>query len=221
MKRKGKEAFVAFEHMSAMELWEHNRLEYASVNPISRYLYDTFYRDLKVLLLPNVTGGARMLEVGCGCGESSLRIHAMLSEARPDVHFEASEFDSRFVEVIGTMEYPFRVTQESVYEMNRASGSLDMVLLLEVLEHLENPEKAISELFRVSKQYVVISVPNEPIWRMANMARGKYLGQWGNTPGHINHFNETSLRELVRPYGKVKAVRKPFPWLMMLFEKNG
>jgi hypothetical protein len=30
-------------------------------------------------------------------------------------------------------------------------------------------------------------VPREPIWRIGNMARGRYLGDLGNTPGHIQH----------------------------------
>lgn len=219
MKINSVKKFVGFENMSANELWEYNRLEYASINPISQFLYNSFYSKLNSLIYPNLFGGEKILEVGCGCGESSLRIHSMLSKIKPCVYFEASDFDRRYVEVINSMNFPFSVKQENVYEMDRETNSINMVFLLEVLEHLEKPEKAISELFRVSKQYVIISVPNEPLWRMANLARGKYIGQWGNTPGHINHFNEKSLRELVAPYGKMKAVHKPFPWLMILFEK--
>jgi 2-polyprenyl-3-methyl-5-hydroxy-6-metoxy-1,4-benzoquinol methylase len=220
MSSKNSRTFVAFEEMTAKELWEHNRLEYASVNPIVRVLYDAFYHQIENIITSIANPKDHVLEVGCGCAESSLRIHAMLQKADPSIQFEASEFDERFVEVIGTLNYPFAVMQESVYEMKRADDSIEHVFFLEVLEHLEHPELAVSELFRVAQKHVIISVPNEPIWRMANMARGKYLGQWGNTPGHINHYNETELRKLISPYGRVVKMYKPFPWLMMLCEKR-
>jgi len=211
--------FVGFEEMTTDELWEYNKLEYESQNPISKILYANFYKKIDIIIRKYIEERFSVLEVGCGAAESSLRIHFTLSNLKPKVPFEASEYDIRYVEKINSLNYPFKVTHETVYNLKRDNGAFDLIFLLEVLEHLEFPEKAVEELFRVSSKYVVISVPNEPIWRMANMARFQYLKDFGNTPGHINHYNEKKLAKIIKPYGKVIKVFKPFPWLIMLAEK--
>lgn len=212
--------FLSFDEMTAQELFDHNKREYDSNNPIALYLYKIFYRKIYSLMDEIIFDDIKTLEVGCGCGESSLRIHKHLRKSSNKFHFEASEYDKRFVSIIDQLDYPFEVNQENIYEMNRKDSSFNLIFLLEVLEHLENPEKAIEELFRVTDKYVIISVPNEPIWRIANMARLKYLKSFGNTPGHINHYNLNSLTKLVEPYGKVINSYKPFPWLIILVEKH-
>ena len=51
---------------------------------------------------------------------------------------------------------------------------------------------------------------------MLNMARGEYLRNLGNTPGHIQHWSSASFLELLRKTVKVVEVRKPLPWTMVL-----
>ena len=211
--------FVGFEEMSVDDFWEFYRLEYTSTNPISQKLYANFYKKINFIVENFAKPKFKLLEVGCGAAESSLKINKMLSNLDFETHFEASEYDKRFVDKIETLNYPFQVTHETVYDLKREDSEFDVIFLLEVLEHLEFPEKAIQGLFRVSSKYVVISVPNEPIWRIANMARFQYLKYFGNTPGHINHYNEKKLAKIIKPYGKVIKVFKPFPWLIMLVEK--
>lgn len=117
-----------------------------------------------------------------------------------------------------SLNVPFIVKQESVYALDRADGSFDHIIMLEVLEHLEFPEKALSELFRVAKKSVLLSVPHEPFWCSANFVRGKYWSSWGNTPGHINHWTFFSLKRLLSKYGKIKVLSTPFPWLVVEVE---
>jgi ubiquinone/menaquinone biosynthesis C-methylase UbiE len=211
--------FVGFENMTAEELFDYNRLEYANSNGAVAYLIRNFYKQLHQIIKPELTRINTVLEIGCGCGESSLRIQSILNKQNHKIDFEASDYDTRFVEQLIKRKYPFSVIQESVYEMKRRDNEFDLVFFLEVLEHLEEPEQAIKELFRVSKKHVLISVPNEPIWRLANMARGKYLKDFGNTPGHLNHYNSNQLIKLVKSWGKPVRRASPFPWTMVLFEK--
>jgi len=211
-----KKAFVDFKELSAKELWDYNILEYESQNFISKYLYNNFYKNIKSVITRYVSPGNNLLEIGCGAAESSKRIYSFLNGC----HFEASEFDNRYVSIIKQKKFPFLVTQESVYTLNRQNNEFDIIFLLEVLEHLEEPENAIKELFRVSNKYVVISVPNEPIWRIANMIRGKYLKNFGNTPGHINHFSSRTLKKLIAPFSADIKIYKPFPWLIAVAKTN-
>ena len=61
-----------------------------------------------------------------------------------------------------------------------------------------------------------MSVPREPVWRMLNMARGAYVRDLGNTPGHINHFSKRSFARVVARHGEIVEMRSPFPWTMAL-----
>jgi hypothetical protein len=47
------------------------------------------------------------------------------------------------------------------------------------------------------------------------MARGRYLRQLGNTPGHVNHWTRRSFRSFVATRFDVEAVRSPLPWTML------
>jgi hypothetical protein len=50
------------------------------------------------------------------------------------------------------------------------------------------------------------------MWRLGNLARGRYVGDLGNTPGHIQHFSRAAFSRLVDHHLDVIAVRRPFPW---------
>ena len=53
--------------------------------------------------------------------------------------------------------------------------SFDLVLAIEVLEHVPTPDHALSELSRVCSGTFVASVPFEPIWRAGNVVRRRYV----------------------------------------------
>lgn len=85
-----------------------------------------------------------------------------------------------------------------------------------MLEHLERPEDALRILREVAKGWVILSVPREPLWRIMNMARGKYLGDLGNTPGHVQHWSHRGFVEMVSRHLEIVSVRLPMPWTMLL-----
>ncbi|MBO7634213.1 MAG: hypothetical protein J6S72_07510, partial [Lachnospiraceae bacterium] len=84
----------------------------------------------------------------------------------------------------------------------------------------EHPAKALKELERVSAKYILVTVPNEPLWRILNMVRGAYLKDFGNTPGHIQHWNKRQFIKMIRANTKLRIVKfqKALPWLQMLLE---
>lgn len=102
-----------------------------------------------------------------------------------------------------------------------ADGELDMAASVEVLEHLGEPERALSELSRVARRHLLVSVPREPIWRAANLARGAHVRSLGNTPGHVNHWSGRGFASLLGPFGTVEAVSSPFPWTVLLVRLHG
>ena len=49
----------------------------------------------------------KVLEVGCGTGESSKRIGSFFKNK----HFEVSEYEERYVSKLKETEFPYKVTQ--------------------------------------------------------------------------------------------------------------
>jgi 2-polyprenyl-3-methyl-5-hydroxy-6-metoxy-1,4-benzoquinol methylase len=98
--------------------------------------------------------------------------------------------------------------------------TFDLVLLLEVLEHVGHPEVALDEIWRATRRYLLASVPNEPWWRLGNMARLKYLSAWGNTPEHINHWSARGFKSFLARRFNVLESQTPVLWTFVLAEKR-
>jgi SAM-dependent methyltransferase len=95
-----------------------------------------------------------------------------------------------------------------------ADRSVDVVTCLEVLEHLEAPERAVAELARICRGRCVVSVPWEPFFRLGNLCRGKDIGRWGNNPEHVQQFRPTTLRTLLQRHFAEATVHPCFPWII-------
>lgn len=163
--------------------------------------------------------GPQAIEIGCGEGYSTQKLRALLP---PTVTLQASEYVAHQIPTAQKLNPGITITEESAYQTTHADNTFDMVFLLEVLEHLDYPDKALAELKRIVKPggYLIIGVPREPLWRMLNMARLKYLSDFGNTPGHLNHWGKRSLvKEINTHFGPARAVRSPLPWTLAAAQK--
>ena len=182
--------------------------KYASSNPIEQRLMGGFF-DALLTSLP-ASAPERILEVGLGEGEVAERVRARFPSARftgidlPDPElaeaWSAKGIAGSFADIVSL---PF------------ADDTFDLVLAIEVLEHVPDPPAGLTELKRVGRADLVVSVPREPIWRAANLARGKYLRDLGNTPGHVNHWSARSFTSFVGSQLDIVAVRRPLPWTMV------
>lgn len=97
----------------------------------------------------------------------------------------------------------------------------DTVIYAEVLEQLHQPRRALIEAKQISRKYVLLSVPNEPIWRVMNVLRGAYWRDLGNTPGHFQHWRPKEFLAMLAEELSIIRVEKPFPWVMALCEIPG
>jgi 2-polyprenyl-3-methyl-5-hydroxy-6-metoxy-1,4-benzoquinol methylase len=186
--------------------------KYGSTNPVVRRLMHGFESTLEELW--RKAGPESILDVGCGEGVLTEQWADQLGSGRivgidlDDPKLKA-EWDKR---QRANLEY--RV--EDATNLTFADGEFDMATAIEVLEHVPDPERTVSEMARVAKRWVLVSVPREPLWRGLNMARGAYLKDLGNTPGHINHWSKRSFVSMLSRHGTVEEVRSPFPWTMVL-----
>ena len=186
--------------------------KYGSTNPVVRRLMAGFERTLAELLAQ--AGPRSILDVGCGEGvltqKWARRVHGGRAVGidldDPALHAEwakrsAPNLDYR---VMKAENLPF------------ADGEFDVATAIEVLEHVPDPEHTVAEMARVASRWLLASVPREPLWRTINVARGAYVKDLGNTPGHVNHWSKRSFVSLLERHGQVVEARSPLPWTMLL-----
>lgn len=184
--------------------------KYHSRNPIVRRLMSGYEQGLEALLAK--TGTPRsLLEVGCGEGHLTARI----ARWYPDARVLGTDFSATIVG-IARVEHPevaFEV--RSIYD-TATLGSWDVVLACEVFEHLEEPARALDAICAAEPGHVVITVPREPLWRVLNMARGRYWSALGNTAGHLQHWSRASLLSFLSTRLEIVDVCTPLPWTQVL-----
>jgi SAM-dependent methyltransferase len=186
--------------------------KYGTSNPIARRLMAGFLGRLD--RLAERTGAGEAHEVGCGEGELAIRLaHRGLrvrgSDAFTDVLEEARR-RARAAQV--QIEFEAVPLEELTPERHAAA----LILCCEVLEHLEDPEAALDVLAGLARPWLIASVPREPLWRALNLARLSYVGDLGNTPGHLNHWSKREFVRFLTRRFEVVEVTSPLPWTMAL-----
>ncbi|NQU82925.1 MAG: class I SAM-dependent methyltransferase [Parcubacteria group bacterium] len=188
--------------------------KYSQANFLTQKLIDGFYN--KVSKLVSNLEANKVLEVGCGHGFST----AYLKHFFSGKHFEASELLQSSVNKAQKMHPEIKIYQESIYDLKRKESCFDLILALEVLEHLEDPKLALRQMHRVSSRYCLVSVPREPLWRIFNMCRLKYVRSAGNTPGHLNHWSKKDFIRFADDYFSIEEIALPLPWMIFLMKKR-
>lgn len=189
-----------------------NLIKYESKNPIQQFFIKRFYR--KVVSLLRYKSIKSVADIGCGEGFGL----SVLAENKIGKTYIGLDNSATALKVAKKIHPRFKYLEGSIYNTPFKDNSFDLVVCSEVLEHLEKPEQALAELSRISKKYVLISVPYEPWFRTMNFLRGKYLSSWGNHPEHIQWWGMRKLNLLLTQNFKVKAHISSIPLQIALCE---
>ncbi len=187
-----------------------NYRKHTAGNPLQRALINRFHRRIvaEVMALSPET----FLDAGCGEGFVARRV----IDAAPGISLTGCDVSHSALEIAATANPEARFVAGSVVELPFPDRSFDVVGCFEVLEHLPGdlPRRALSELGRVARHAVVLSVPHEPLFCLANAARGKNLDvrPSGSDPDHKQLWSRAAFGALVGERFVVQRLAGSFPW---------
>ena len=192
-----------------------NFLKYEAPHPVMRQLIAQFQRRFFGLI--EKVSPHSVLEVGCGEGfllDYVARRDAGLRLTGVDVSFDAVRFARDQVAADAGL------LVGSAYELPFRTAEFDLVVCSEVLEHLDDVQRAVSELKRVSAQHVLISVPLEPYFRFfTGCAVSCGLGP---DPGHVQFWTSGAFARLVRKsFPAMLTIERCFPYQIALCACRG
>jgi ubiquinone/menaquinone biosynthesis C-methylase UbiE len=179
-----------------------------------------------VLKLAQIQSGNRVLEIGCGRGEATWQ------SARQNAYAIGLDFSSSALQIAAEYKPPAQeqglkmdLLQGIAYRLPFSNDCFDVILLLDVVEHLypEELQAALAEAKRVLSpggSIILHTMPNTwyykigyPIFRCFQGLRSKPLpsnprDRWGYPEVHVNEQDLILLRRELRAAGF-----KPRVWL--------
>lgn len=190
------------------------RAKYENKNPAYRFLVDRFLSRISEAKesLPDIR---RILDVGCAEGF----VINYLKSKNPNTIFYGIDVDVESIKDARKLNPDSIFECKSVYDVNMPDEKFDLVLSLEILEHLKDFSVALRVLHNLNSEFFIFSVPREPFFRAINFLRGKYMGRLGNHPEHINTWGKREFKKVLSPYFKVVGDFSSFPWTIFLAKK--
>lgn len=188
-----------------------NQRKHESQNPIQRALIDNFHA--KAVEMIRRARPSTILELGCGEGY----VLSALIEAGVEAELTGIELDARAARIaserLGTRA---TIEQRDARELAADGRRFDMVMMLEVLEHIPDPAQMLPIVDSLTNGWVLLSVPWEPVFRGLNVMRGKNLTRLGNDPDHVNHWGRRGFAKFVSTRFDIVTSPEVFPWTMVL-----
>ncbi len=190
-----------------------NLEKHTTQNPVNRF----FLNNFRNLLLEQIKElhPESILDVGAGEGFTleTLRINHAAKK------LEGIEYMDDAITLGKKLHPQIAIKKGNIYELPYKANSFDVIICTEVLEHLEDPKKALIELKRVTKKYIIISVPNEPLFTIQRIMRGKNIMKLGAHPEHIQHWSSGAFEKFVSSQITIVDSKTPLPWTMITAKK--
>jgi 2-polyprenyl-3-methyl-5-hydroxy-6-metoxy-1,4-benzoquinol methylase len=146
---------------------------------IGRWYWD--YRDRRTLSF--IEEEKTILDVGCGEG---ITLERMVKKF-PNRIIQGIDDSAEKVQICQNLGLPARLG--NVYELAFNTESFDCCLLLEVIEHLQDPSRAFAEIRRVLKKggLLLLIFPNDVLFKAARLCFFKFAEAFAPS-GHVRQW---------------------------------
>src|SRR5690606_26405802 len=170
-----------------------NHNKHTTQNRLYRKHIEIFLDQLYEMLAK--TEPKSVLDAGCGEGF----VVDFLARRNPELKLVGVDLSDAAVAYANThFGDKARFRTGSIYKLPFSDRSFDTVLCSEVLEHLDDPNRAVGELKRVARHHVIITVPHEPYFQWLN-SLGQLVGV-SSDPGHVNFWTSNTFQAFVRAH---------------------
>lgn len=191
-----------------------NFLKYKTRNPFKHFLISQFFSRLEQLF--SLASPQTVLDAGCGEGFVIQYLH----RNHPKVQFSGIDKSEAAIELAKQYIPSAHLLVGDIFHLPFPFSSFDLVLCSEVLEHLKDPLSAILELSRVSKEYLLLTVPNEPWFSISTLLSGQYFSSLGRHPEHLQFWGKKQFVSLVEENFSLLSVTTSFPWTLVLCRRR-
>lgn len=188
-----------------------NQKKHESRNPVQRAVIAKFHD--KAVELINRAKPATILELGCGEGF----VLDAVAKAGVTAELTGVDLNERAVKIARErVGHHATIEHRDARELIDDGRRFDMVMMLEVLEHIPDPGQMLPILDRLSTGWLLLSVPWEPMFRTSNFIAGKNITRWGNDPDHCNHWGRRGFHQFISTHFDIIEMPIVFPWTMAL-----
>jgi len=193
------------------------RVKYFSRNPLKNRLLRKFFEKIFNMIMESNQDLKSVLEVGCGDGIAGY----LMKNRFKDIDYLGADIKINNLLVASKVLKNDKFVLLDGRNLPLKENSFDVVICLEVFEHLKNWEELLKEIIRAAKIEVIFSVPVFPSYQLSNFVFGKNLKRFGEHPDHVNQFRMGQLKSRINELlgsrelkGKIKQfdLFSSFPW---------
>ncbi|RJR23668.1 class I SAM-dependent methyltransferase [Candidatus Microgenomates bacterium] len=179
---------------------------------IKRKFVDFFLNKINEKI--DVLDAQKIVDIGCGEGYPE----SFFLERKPNLKITGIDTNDQHLKEAKKKNPKAEYIKGDIYNLNFNKDFFDLAIVLEVLEHLKEPNVAVGQVKKISKK-AIFSVPYEPWFSLLSFLGGSYIKSLGRHPEHVNFWNIESFKKmLLKDYGKVN-IELAFPWIIAVCEK--
>lgn len=166
------------------------------------------YRDR---LAFSCLGGKDALVVDMGCGEGITLENA--GRLFPEKCFIG--IDGLKENLLICRNHHLKVAAGDVYQLPFKNDAFDCIFLLEVIEHLTEPERALTEMHRILRPQgrMVMIFPNDAIFKIVRLLTLK-LKEAFYDPGHLRQWTPWDMKVFLNQHGFRILKQKNIPFFI-------
>ncbi|MBU0651224.1 class I SAM-dependent methyltransferase [bacterium] len=175
----------------------------------------TLIKDISRKLKINFSEGNKFLDIGCCTGESLIAA-------------EELGFDSYGVEVskelcdFNNNNRKLKIFNGVLKDANLKDNFFDLIVSVETLEHVPDPNVFFSEISRILKPggIAYIETGNVNCWKAKHPPK-RHGTQWFYFNRlHIFYYSPKSIKKMLKKHGLKKIAIEPFPFFYEVFHTN-
>ena len=150
----------------------------------------------------------RIVDMGCGEGITLEK----LIKTFPEKESIGVDLEQENIEICA--QHGLRAVYSDIYNIALPSGSFDVCICIDVLEHLKKPKEAIRELNRILKTggRLIIVIPNDRTFLLARLAMGMVKEAFYDA-GHERQWKPGEVKDLLKDAGFRIASERSLPFL--------